>query len=110
MADNQLDWEGASGKKYAFYLHEIGTDYKDEPGNYIFARLSNNTWVPIYIGETDSLKDRLYTNLTSHHKYDCAVNMNGATHFFTRITSGGEQARLDIETDLVHAFNPPCND
>ncbi len=33
MADI-IKWEGASGKTYDYWIHPIGANFKDEPGNW----------------------------------------------------------------------------
>ena len=100
-----VNWPGASGKKYKYWIYSIDTRFKDEPGNYIFTKLNSaGKWTPVYIGETQSLRDRL----PNHEKLPC-VNQNGGTHLHAHLTSGGQQARLAEETDLVQKFNPPCN-
>ena len=63
----------------------------------------------MYAGEAEDLKDRLYTNLKQHHRYDCAVTNGKSTHLATRIVSGGKKARLDLETKLREDYDPPCN-
>ena len=99
-------WVGASGTEYKYWIYPIGTNFKDEPGNYIYAKaIPQGHWAPIYIGETSSLHDRL----ADHEKLPC-VNSHGGTHVHAHITSGGRQARLAEESDLLHRRDPPCND
>lgn len=102
--EETMIWTGSSGKQYKYWVHPIGTSFKDEPGNYIFAKVSQGEWTPLYIGETSSLQDRL----PGHEKLPC-VERNSGTHVHAHITSGGKQARLAEESDLLQAFNPPCN-
>ena len=60
MAEPEIYWEGASGKKYDYWIHKIGTTFNDTSGNYIYAKESSPArWRPVYIGETGSLRDRL---------------------------------------------------
>ena len=83
----------------------MGTDFKDSPGNYVFAKeVSPGQWSPVYIGQTNSLK----TRLGNHEKEACAKR-NGATHIHAH-TSGGEEARLKEEKDLITRWKPTCND
>ena len=103
-----VDWLGQSGETYAFNLYEIGANFKSVPGVYIFAKFEGDTLAPIYIGEAEDLKVRLTTKLDHHESYPC-VQEYGATHLCTKIVTGGNQARLDIETDLRHGYQPPCN-
>lgn len=107
MADaHEVVWAGRSGKRYSYWYHQIGTvTFKDEPGNYIYAKLTNQGWAPIYIGETQTLSDRI----ARHEKRERALR-HGATHIHAHTTPGIRQARLDEETDLRGNYNPPCND
>ena len=45
-----VDWTGLSGRSYKYWVYPIGTTFKDEPGNYIFAKVFQGKWVPLYIG------------------------------------------------------------
>ena len=97
-------WLGKSGKAYAYKVYKIGTEFNDIGGNYIFAKLTQaNKLTPQYVGETQSLKDRL----PNHEKLPCAKR-NGATHIHVH-ANGSSAARLAEEKDLIAAFNPPCN-
>jgi excinuclease UvrABC nuclease subunit len=103
MADT-IQWPGISGKSYKYWIHPLGTSFKDEPGNYIFAKKNaSGKWVPVYIGQTKSLRDRL----SNHNEEPCAKK-HGATHIHTH-TSGAEDERLVEESDLVKKWSPPCN-
>lgn len=108
MAD-QLPLLDSSGTEYKFGLYPIGTNFKDEPGVYAFVRNDSEAWTIVYIGETDSLKTRLTDQLKQHHRYQCAVVNEKATHLLARIVAGGDQARLDLETGLRQAYEPTCN-
>lgn len=106
MASPDIYWEGESGKEYGYWIHKIGTNFKDEPGNYIYAKETEpNRWRPIYIGQTESLKDRL----ADHEKEKCA-RQNGATHIHAHINGSGETGRRAEETDLIRNWAPACND
>ena len=106
MTDAKIYWEGESGKEYQYWIHPIGTDLRDEPGNYIYAKeVEPDQWMPIYIGQTSSLHDRL----ASHEKEACA-RRNGATHVHAHTTPGREEKRTSEEADLIAKWTPPCND
>lgn len=92
-----------------FWVHPIGTNYKDEPGVYAFMLLESAGWAIKYIGEADSLKSRLSDDLKQHHRYNAAVTKHGSTHLATRIVTGDRQVRLDLETRLRGLYDPPCN-
>jgi len=104
MAEVPITWPGASGKEYKYWISPIDSSFKDEPGNYIFAKeTSPGRWTPIYIGESESLEDRL----ANHDKLPC-VKRHGGTHIHAH-TSGGESVRKAEESDLIAKWDPPCN-
>ena len=68
MDEGTINWNGSSGKAYKYWIYKIGTQFKDEPGNYVFAKeTSPKRWSPVYIGETDSLARRI----PNHEKLPC---------------------------------------
>ena len=101
---NTINWPGKSGKQYKYWISQIGGGFKDEPGNYIYAKDTPTGWFPLYIGETSSLKDRL----ADHEKEPCA-KQNGATHVHSHTEHGGEAIRRIEEEDLVEKWHPVCN-
>lgn len=102
---DKCNWTGASGTKYLYDIYPIGTDWDDTPGNYVFAKRSTEPakWDGIYIGETESFKDRL-----PHHNELPCINRNGATHIHIR-TNNSETTRLAEERDLLANHTTPCN-
>lgn len=103
MAD-KCTWTGASGKEYLYDIYPIGTNWNDVPGNYIFAYESSPLiWTPVYIGETESFKDRL----PNHNELPC-IKHNGGTHIHAHINEDS-QARLAEESDLLSNYTTPCN-
>ena len=97
-------WIGKSGKEFIFTIYEIGTYWNDVPGNYIFTKeTSPHTWEAIYIGETESFKDRL----PNHNELPC-VHRNGGTHIHAHINRDS-RARLEEEADLLANNSTPCN-
>lgn len=100
----KCNWAGKSGKTYEYYVYPIGSNFKEESGNYIFCKLNAaGQWAPQYIGQTNNLNQRL----GAHEKEACAKR-NGATHIHARLNST-EAARLAEEKDLIQHYNPPCN-
>ena len=101
-----IKWNGQSGTEYQYWIYPIGTNFKKEAGNYIFAKqTTQNHWSPCYIGQTENLDERL----EDHEKETCAKR-NGATHMHVHLNSGGEQARRAEEKDLILKWQPPCNE
>lgn len=105
MAD-QIKWQGESGKQYDYWVYPITTTFKDEPGNYIYAkRNSAGNWQAVYIGQTSSLSQRL----ASHEKEQSVIRHGGATHILAHL-SVNALARRAEETDLIRRYNPPFNE
>ena len=98
MGNLEIDWPGASGKMYHYWIHELPCSFNpNQNGNYIFCKIVNNKWIPIYIGQGD-LNERV--NDDDH--YNCATR-KGATHVHVH-TSSTERARLSEEQDLLDAY------
>lgn len=103
MAD-KCTWEGASGKKYEYGIYSMDTNWNDVAGNYIFAYESSPAkWTAVYIGETESFKDRL----PNHNELSC-IKRNGGTHIHAHVNANSE-ARLNEEADLLANNKTPCN-
>ena len=97
-------------KKYTFQLFKKGTSFNALAGIYIFYReYGENNWIRIYIGETESFKDRIGDNFSQHHQYHCIVSKQ-YTHIAALEVKGGKQSRLNIETDIRHFKQGLCND
>ena len=104
MATPDIEWEGKSGKGYGYWIYPIGTSFKDQPGNYIYAKeVQRGRWRPLYVGQTSSLA----TRLADHEKEACATR-SGATHVHAHV-SGGETKRRQEEVDLIRKWTPVCN-
>lgn len=73
-------------------------------GNYVFAKVAGGRWSPVYAGETEDLSNRF----DYHHRMPC-INRHGATHIHARVNLDGRAARLDEESDIRWAYDPPCN-
>jgi hypothetical protein len=105
-----VTWKGVSGTTYDFQCHLIGLHYKPRPGVYIFCRESTpGQWPALYIGEAEDFDARIGSQCATHHKWDRVVAAR-ATHICTLVVSGGKAARVAVETDLRHFYNPPLND
>jgi hypothetical protein len=100
-----ITWPGASGTRYTYWIYPIGATFKDEPGNYIFAKESSpGCWVPLYIGETESLSERF----ANHGKLPCVRRLHG-THVHAHTSPLNSKTRREEESDLLAKWDPPCN-
>ena len=100
-----IQWEGASGATYGYWVYPIGTPLKAEGGNYIFAKETRpGSWAPAYVGQTSNLAERF----EDHHKKWC-IKQHGATHIHAHLNAK-ERERLVEEADLIKNWHPPCND
>ena len=105
-----LTFTGASKKKYKFNVYPWSTSFKDNYGAvYFVTKRTQETdgghcHTRIYIGQTEDLS----TRFDNHHKQICFDEHNKNC-----ICVHGEQdedARLEIEQDLIENYHPPCND
>lgn len=89
---------------HTFSVHSLGTNWASVGGIYIFCGLDNdNRWVPQYIGQTSSFKERL----SNHERWDQAVEL-GSTHIHARTIKNTVNRTL-IESELIEAFQPKLN-
>lgn len=103
-----ITWRGASGQSYTFEAHPTGTQFNSVSGVYILCRqISSGNWEALYVGETQSLKQRLNTGIGVHNGYARAARL-GMTHI-AALAVTGDTERLRIETDLRHGLNPSAN-
>ena len=102
----QVTWYGSSGTGYSYTVYPLDQTWADVPGNYIFAKVVDGKWFPIYIGETGSLSDRLGPH---HEKWTCGLR-EGMTHIHAHGSSESVAVRRAEESDLLANRNPPCND
>ena len=99
---------GKSGTPYEFEMFPIPTEFRPVSGVYIFCSYTIlGSWVPLYVGEAESLYDRVYAGLANHDGYKRA-RLAGANHIGALIVDG-KSTRLAVETDLRHGLNPSCN-
>ena len=101
MIIETVELRGGSGQ-YTYWAYPINTTFKDEPGNYIYAkRNSAGGWQAVYIGQTASLSQRL----ASFDAEQAAIRF-GATHILAHLNQD-ERARKKEETDLINSLVPP---
>lgn len=104
MAD-YIDWTISTGTyRYWFLATPLdASSIQSLAGNYMFVKLTNNGWVPIYVGIADDLSDRIPT----HEKKQEAI-LNGATHVMAHLQSD-LNLRKSEEADLIQYFQPVLN-
>lgn len=103
-----VTWPGTNGRTYDFHTYDAGTEFKPVSGVYITCRPTiGGRWEPFYVGEAQSLYDRLNAGANHHDGLKCS-RTRGATHIGALVVSGKAE-RLRIETELRHSLNPPCN-
>ncbi|MCY4547707.1 MAG: hypothetical protein OXC28_05010 [Defluviicoccus sp.] len=93
-------WIGQSGRRYAYVVHTIDHIPDNRLGNYIFAKMVGNAWVPVYIGEGER-RERRQDAIDE----GCVLAKN-ATHFHEHLNNI-RSARKTEERDLI-AGNPAC--
>jgi len=103
-----LTLTGQSGNKYDFNVYAWGTDFNDFGAVYYVSKRTIKSdgigsHTEIYVGETGDMSERF----DNHHKAQCFKN-NGANAISAH-QDDDEDSRLQKETDLINALDPPCN-
>ena len=100
---------GGSGKKYQFNVYPLDTEFKALGAVYYISKRTKKaddtggTHEQIYIGETGDLSDRF----DNHHKEECFAIYEA--NCVSIHQESDERTRLDIESDLIDPYDPPCN-
>lgn len=102
-----ITFEGKS-QSYPFEVYDLDADFSEVGGVYVFVRvgtdsMGNRVHYPLYVGQADSLADRLPT----HDKWWPILAHGG--NLVCIHHDDDEQSRLSKEADLIAAYNPPCN-
>lgn len=107
--------QGMSGTNYIFnvygftYFSDLVDTFKSISALYAFTRRfpqgMSFTHDLIYVGETRDLS----TRFNNHHKENCIMN-GSANCICIHSFYGTELERLAAETDILNAFDLPCND
>ncbi len=101
--DETIYFYGESGTKYSFFVCSKNDEFESGAAVYIFLKKTGDEYIPLYIGQSENIGDRF----EAHEKKKCAER-HGWTHTafhpeFKRLN------RLQIETDLRHKHQTPCN-
>ena len=104
-----ITWTGVSGATYEYWflgttLTPGPTEVRDEAGNYMFVKYSGTAWLPVYIGHTVSLRERIL----NHPELPCAHGRL-SSRIMAHISTGDEGVRRVEQSDLILSYNPPCN-
>ena len=88
-----------------FYVYPLtGTNWSNIGGIYIFAAQNyDGAWYPIYIGQTDSFRNRV----PGHDRGDEAV-LKGATAIHAHAVTDPRE-RADLERRLIEYYQPVLN-
>lgn len=101
MANGTCEWTGISGTSYTYHVHNISwRPGPNQNGNYIFAKVVNGVWQPVYIGQ-GNLQERYDAAI----KEGC-VTTKGATNYHVHLESDQGARELE-EADLI-AGHPTC--
>ncbi|MBN2357011.1 hypothetical protein JXO59_12920 [candidate division KSB1 bacterium] len=106
MHTTTINWAGASGNKYLYWIYPIDASIKDHPGNFILSkRTQYGFWIPCFVGETEHLKKCL-----RWLENDSVVRRFGATHVHVHLSAESEAARKAEVQDLLRMWNPFGNE
>ena len=98
----RITLRGKSGTTYDFEVYPWGQQFNPVGGVYVILREPADG--TIYVGQTGDLSARF----DSHHKAAC-FQLHGRRYIGV-LAESSEQRRLAMETDLIAAYHPPCNE
>lgn len=101
-----VKWRGLSNTIYEFKLYGLDHEFDEIAACFILTKIRNDgRWIPIYIGQTVNLKQRL---ISQRFNLPCVVK-NKATHVCI-YTDGmdDDQYRKLVERDLFRRLSPIC--
>ena len=109
---------GESGEKYLFKCYRVNPfrdlpNFPHDQGIYIFAKQFHNNvsgfsdYEVLYVGETDSFKDRPVSEKHEKWEYAHRHEANFICIFTKEISDSLE--RKSIEDDLIDKYDPICN-
>ncbi len=102
-----IEWQGASGTSYGYWIRPIYTSWQPRPGNYIYAKETlpgRGQWVALYIGQSENLSMRL-----ANREMEAEVVHHGATHIHAHGSAFDVELRMDEVRDLILKLNPQFN-
>ena len=107
--EGTITFGGKSGRKSEFEIWPFNTSWNAVAAVYAVTHsrpteTGGKTHDPIYIGETDDLKERL----GNHHKADCFRKHNANQVCVHQEFTA--QNRITIEADILANYNWVCND
>lgn len=99
-----IDWLAPNGRKLSFQVLRHDSNWKHVSGLYMFCRQElNGTYIPLYIGQATSLKDRL----PNHEQWSPAVRKGADSVHAVVVPS---QADRDyFEECLIRQYQPNLN-
>lgn len=100
-------WPRPNGEWYEFELYPVGAHFYRVSGVYVICQdVGRGQFRQLYVGEAESLADRLNPGPEHHDGYKRALSA-GATHISAMLVEPAK--RLSVETELRHSLKPPCN-
>ena len=103
-----IDFVGRSGRSYTFNVYNFGSSWRGVAAVYVVARprrsaSGNLVLDPVYIGQTDNLKEQL----SKRHQRSC-LDVYQANKVCL-LLEASESIRLEVESDLLAQWPTPCN-
>ncbi len=97
--DETCVWQGISGTPYVYTVHSLPVTFgPNQNGNYIYAKVENNIWIPVYIGEGD-----LGTHCGTTHPKAHQIAAKGATHFHEHLNPRASRRKAE-EADILASY------
>ena len=103
-----VNWTGASRKIYSFDVYTMDTKFNEVECVYLYTKIVNNIYQPIYVGQTSQLATRLDQHANGDEDSEKCIQHSGATHLHVHMLKP-ESSRRSVENDLLKNYNWSCN-
>lgn len=105
-----VQWDGISGTTYPFRNYSLyDTEFNEVGCVYIYTKIENNKWVPIYVGQTCHLAQRIDEHATDmcERSNRCILKKNPTNIHVYRLED--EDTRKNVEIDIIRNYHWCCN-
>jgi hypothetical protein len=102
---NIANWISPAGEVISFHIYSYTDDWNDVGGIYLMCKFDTlqKLWIPIYIGQAGSFKDRI----PNHEQWHPSVRL-GAQKVLA-VVEPSQSKRDALERMLIQRLNPPLN-
>lgn len=92
-------WPLCYGETLDFIIYDLNATWNDVAGLYIFSFFIQNGWYALYVGQTDSFRNRI----SNHERLDEAIR-RGATHIHSLVVPLAANRNIWLKMLIQHRY------